>query len=743
MDRDLVSTSPLGLKPGNSLGRYHLQRVLGSGGMATVYLAAQVGEHGFSRQVALKLVHPHLAMQDNFAGWFISEARLGGALHHPNLVATLDFGQIDGLWFMAMEFVDGFTLNSLARSLNDSTAHAHHTIWLQIVIQVCRGLAYAHAAADGEGRPLRIVHRDIKPSNILIDKHGSVKLADFGVARAESNINPTMASGVVKGSLRYLSPEQALAVRDIDGRSDLFSLGLVMLQLFTGRPAYSAETEMMALRMAMDGDVREALEHLPDVRYQASLRRVLKKVLARHKEQRYPSAQAFEDDLQELLEEVGPSPTLGPRWLSRVAMGASLAPHPLERSNTTVEPLSLTRSEPEEGAKPADALPTVTSLGEDSNATILAGEALPHALVRDQPVIDGREGEAPIPIQGTSLWHHPSPILSRRATEAPVGSGECRPPKTPDGKPPVPRSPTAIGSDQAPARPTVLTTERQELLMRRPARSTGAEAVGPAANAVSPDPKAALERSEQTAVEVPTRALLPGPERQTPSPPPRVEQRAVATGHSPMGQPTKSVVAQPDLSDMPEYEDTRISRRSWALAGGGALLCGLLVIACSWLLQTPEVNGEATAHPGVTLPPTPNSGAVGEKTNPPSTPTRVSTPETTQLTDKTSPPVDKLGRIEGTPKPSSARLFVIAEPCTYLEVDGEAHPCPIIELAVTPGPHRVLADFREVPHATVGISSRSVKIEAGKTAYCVLRSDGGGTCKVKPTSADSRSRLLK
>lgn len=741
MDRDVLSHSPPSLKPGDSLGRYKLLRILGSGGMATVYLAAQTGEQGFSRQVALKLVHPHLAMQESFAGWFISEARLGGFLHHPNLVATLDFGHIDGLWFMAMEFVDGFTLSSLARRLDNSSAHAHHAIWLQIVIQVCRGLAYAHAAVDGEGRPLRIVHRDIKPSNILIDQHGSVKLADFGVARAESNVNPTMASGVVKGSLRYLSPEQALAMRDVDGRADLFSLGLVLLQLFTGRPAYVAETEMMALRMAMDGDVHEAWEHLPNVPYRATLRRVLEKVLARHKEQRYPSAQAFEDDLQGLLEEIGPSPTLGPRWLSRVAMGANLTPHPLERSNTMVEPLSLTLSEPEAGAKPADALPTVTSLGEDSNATILAGEALPHALVRDQPVIDGREGEAPIPIQGTSLWQQHPPLLSLEAEDAQVGSAER--PRAPDVKPPVPRSPTAIGSDQAPARPTVLTTERQELLMRRPARSTGAEAVGPEANAVSPDPKAALEHWEQTAVEVPTTAVLPGPalpERQTPSPPPRVEQRAVATGPSPMGQPTRSVVAQPDVSDMPEYEDTRISRRGWAVAGGGALLCGLLVIACSWLLQTPEVNGEATANVASLPSPDPRKGV--EETNPTATPIPVSTPEPTQLTTETSPPVDKRGGIEGTPKPSSARLFVIAEPCTYLEVDGKSYTCPILELTVTPGPHRVLADFREVPHATVGINSRSVKIEAGKTAYCMLRSDGGGTCKAKPTSGDSRSRPL-
>lgn len=319
------------LKVGTMLGRYQLLETLGSGGMATVYLAELRAEQGFSRRVALKVVHAHLALQPDFSQWFISEARLGGVLHHPNLVATLDFGQLDGHWFMAMEHVDGWTLSELARLLLPAYPTLPITISCQVMIQICRGLQHAHQARDAAGHPLHIVHRDIKPSNILIDRHGTAKLADFGVARAESNVSKTVASGVVKGSFRHMPPEQALASRDLDARADLFAMGTVFYQLLTGRAVYQADNQMQALRMAMDGEVGPALAALPTLPAQGRILHILHHTLAKDRQARFSSAAELEDALTELLHAVGSLPTLNTRWLEEAQRAATQQAEAIQR----------------------------------------------------------------------------------------------------------------------------------------------------------------------------------------------------------------------------------------------------------------------------------------------------------------------------------------------------------------------------------------------------------------------------
>lgn len=232
---------------------------------------------------------------------------------------------------MAMEYVEGWTLSELARLLLPAYPTLPITISCQVMIQICRGLQHAHQARDAGGQPLHIVHRDIKPSNILIDRHGTAKLADFGVARAESNVQKTVASGVVKGSFRHMPPEQALASRDLDARADLFAMGTVFYQLLTGRAVYQADNQMQALRMAMDGEVGPALAALPTLPAQGRILHILNHTLAKDRQARFSSALELEEALTELLHAVGSVPTLNTRWLEEAQRAATQQAEAIQR----------------------------------------------------------------------------------------------------------------------------------------------------------------------------------------------------------------------------------------------------------------------------------------------------------------------------------------------------------------------------------------------------------------------------
>lgn len=303
------------LQTGTQFGRFRVERILGSGGMATVYLADMLGAGGFSRPVALKLIHTHLAHNRTFRTGFVNEARLGGTLLHPNLVSTLDFGEDDGRMFMALEYVDGCTVSDLSYALRRHRRPMPLSILLTILIQVCRALEYAHKARDREGRPLNLVHRDVKPSNIMVDRFGGVKLGDFGVARAAMNLEQTEVTGIVKGSLRYMSPEQAMGLRTIDARSDLFSLTIVAYELFTQTRLYDAPNDLQGLRMAQDAQVEQPLRRLYDLQDGEELLPLLRRGLAREPEDRFASAAELRLALESVLSRTGAFPLLDEAWL--------------------------------------------------------------------------------------------------------------------------------------------------------------------------------------------------------------------------------------------------------------------------------------------------------------------------------------------------------------------------------------------------------------------------------------------
>ncbi len=282
-------------------GKYTLLRKLGDGGMAEVFLAQIQGPEGFTKRVALKRILPHLSQDEMFTKSFINEARLGGYLNHHNIVQTLDFGQLESFYYLAMEYVRGVTLADVLSAQKALGRPMAPDMALQIALQIAEGLAYAHTAEDSDGRPLKMVHRDLKPSNILINAHGVCKIADFGVARAESNVQKTVLAGEVKGTVYYMSPEQALGRRDLDGRSDLYSLGSILFELLTNERLYPQESYLACLRMVQDGQIADQLPKVLGLEQGLHLYQLLSRALAYDPNDRHPDAFHLAKDIREVL----------------------------------------------------------------------------------------------------------------------------------------------------------------------------------------------------------------------------------------------------------------------------------------------------------------------------------------------------------------------------------------------------------------------------------------------------------
>jgi serine/threonine protein kinase len=253
------------------LGRYHLLERLGKGGMGEVYLAKHTGPMGVTRFVALKRVLPdkqdaeEMAGDSRLAQMFVDEMRLAVRLTHPNIVAVYDFGVEEQSYFLAMEFVEGVDAHQvLKRSVMRQLKTTDVACALYLVGQIARGLDYAHKLKDGKGDSLSIVHRDVTPANILLSFGGDVKLADFGVARATQKMRQTRTeTGELKGKIRYMSPEQARGQKQIDHRSDLFSLGTVLLELLTLKPAFEGESEIQSLLQVQSGRPADWAQRVP------------------------------------------------------------------------------------------------------------------------------------------------------------------------------------------------------------------------------------------------------------------------------------------------------------------------------------------------------------------------------------------------------------------------------------------------------------------------------------------------
>ncbi len=282
-----------------SFGRYTLVERLAMGGMAELFIATAPGEHGFQKRVVIKRLLPHLGGDDTYKNMFIDEAKLTARLVHPKIAQTFELGRVENDLFIAMELVDGIDVLALLREFAQRRRRVEPHLAAWIAHEVLDALDYAHNASDEHGGTLGVVHRDISPSNILLSTRGDVKLVDFGIARAS---DPDRAhkskTGTLKGKYGYMSPEQVIEL-PLDGRSDVFSVGVVLAELLTGRRLFAAANELDVLLMVRDARLARFDKYGADIEH--GLQGIVRKALKKSLDERYASAAAFRDAISEWL----------------------------------------------------------------------------------------------------------------------------------------------------------------------------------------------------------------------------------------------------------------------------------------------------------------------------------------------------------------------------------------------------------------------------------------------------------
>ena len=472
--------------------------------MGEVYLAQQPGIAGFAKQLVVKRIRPALAGDPQFVQMFLNEGRVAALIDHPNVVHIHELGEIDGLYFIAMEYVDGLSLAAVLHMLGDalelSTA-------LYVVANVCEGLAYAHDAKGLDGEPLGLVHRDVSPPNILIGYSGSVKVSDFGIAKVQHHSQT--AEGEVKGKFAYLSPEQARG-EAVDRRSDIYALGLVLYEITVGKRANPGENDMGMAFAATRGELSDPTEVLPG--YPAPLARVFARATALDPADRYQHVKEMQDELLAYQMEEGLITSAGRvgEWLRDLGGADTGAESP---------PMELSLDGVMDAEPPQAYAPTVAAGAKKGGPRVLEVD-LEQEMAPWGNTPTRRRSRGPlfvvlglIPALLIGVW------LLLRAEGGAGGPG------------------ADAGVDAAPARPDARRAVRRRRDASRP----------------TPEAEAALPRDGGAAVDLPRagkvrrparpnqpRGPTPGtpPSPQPPTPPPPDEAGDVVPGPSPLGPTT-------------------------------------------------------------------------------------------------------------------------------------------------------------------------------------------------------------
>jgi serine/threonine-protein kinase len=277
--------------------RYRVIERLAAGGMAEVFIAESAGIEGFKKQVAIKRVLPSLSEKKRFIAMFLDEARLSAQLSHSNVAQVFDIGVGENAYFIVMEYVDGANLKAVAEHLRKEgrVFPVEHACY--IAEKICEGLTYAHELCGPDGEPLEIIHRDMSPPNVLITKYGEVKIVDFGLAKATSQLEKSEA-GMIKGKFGYLSPEAANG-EDIDARTDIFAAGIILWEMLAGKRLFLGETDFGTVKLVQEAEIPSLRAINPAV--PVELEKILARALARDPAERYPTARDFGRDLTAFL----------------------------------------------------------------------------------------------------------------------------------------------------------------------------------------------------------------------------------------------------------------------------------------------------------------------------------------------------------------------------------------------------------------------------------------------------------
>jgi serine/threonine protein kinase len=286
--------------PRTEIGKYRIIAELGRGGMAHVYLACLRAPSDFKKLVVLKLLRPMFANDAELRTMFFDEARLAARLSHPNVIQTYEVGSDKDDYFLTMEYLEGQPISAIRKA---EWAHPMSiALHLRVLANACAGLHYAHELSDYDGTPLRMVHRDVTPNNLFVTYDGQVKVLDFGVAKAVWNSIRTQ-SGVIRGTMGYISPEQILAM-EVDRRADVFAVGVLLWEAATRTRMWRGMQDVAIMQAILDGAIPPPSSVNPYV--PEALDRICMKALARERDDRYPTAAALEAELEGLAEDLAP-----------------------------------------------------------------------------------------------------------------------------------------------------------------------------------------------------------------------------------------------------------------------------------------------------------------------------------------------------------------------------------------------------------------------------------------------------
>jgi serine/threonine-protein kinase len=260
--------------------RYTIMRKIADGGTAEIFLAKQHGAQGFEKMVVLKRIFTTFYADPQFRHMLVDEAHVAMTLNHSNIVQVLDLGESEGRYFLAMELVDGWTLDRILRRAKAAGVPFPPALALYLTAEICRALAYAHGKARPDGMSMGIVHRDMSPHNVLVSEQGEIKITDFGIAKAHTRQGEGREQSVknlIKGKIAFMSPEQASA-GELDARSDLFSVGTMLYVMITRRHPFDAPTDYETLMLVKSGDYMPPETARPGLN--PELYRVIRKAMA-------------------------------------------------------------------------------------------------------------------------------------------------------------------------------------------------------------------------------------------------------------------------------------------------------------------------------------------------------------------------------------------------------------------------------------------------------------------------------
>ncbi len=292
------------LRAGYRLDRYELLCPIASGGMATVWLARLRGKRGFEKLFAVKTIRTELVEDSRFQEMFLDEARIASGIQHPNVAQILDLGEQDDVLFIVMEWVDGDSLAKVRKLVSKAGHKLPLGVVLRILADACAGLHAAHELKDEKGSSLEVVHRDVSPQNILVSSAGAVKIIDFGIAKAQNRQQGSTRTGIVKGKIQYMAPEQVKKGRSVDRRADVWALGVTLHELVTGRLPYDGEDDVEVIRCLMSDEPPSIAPDTPE-----AIMRVLSRSMVLDPDARFPTAAGMQRGLEAAMKELGEAAT--------------------------------------------------------------------------------------------------------------------------------------------------------------------------------------------------------------------------------------------------------------------------------------------------------------------------------------------------------------------------------------------------------------------------------------------------